>query len=154
MSRIAFDAETIKALAATAEQWGLTEIEMRDGDTHLRITRAAPVAAPAAAPATLAAAHPTAAPPASAPNVAMVDDAPPAGAVPSPMVGIAYLATEPGAAPFVTLGQTVTAGQTLLLIEAMKTFNQVKAPRAGTVSQILVATGQPVEYGQSLMVIA
>ena len=69
------------------------------------------------------------------------------------MVGIAYLAAEPGAAPFVTLGQTVTAGQTLLLIEAMKTFNQVKAPRAGTVTRILVAGGQPVEYGQPLVVI-
>ena len=70
------------------------------------------------------------------------------------MVGIAYLSAEPGAAPFITLGQAVAAGQTLLLIEAMKTFNQVKAPQAGTVTRILVTGGQPVEYGQPLVVIA
>jgi acetyl-CoA carboxylase biotin carboxyl carrier protein len=69
------------------------------------------------------------------------------------MVGIAYLAPEPGAAPFVAVGQTVTAGQTLMLIEAMKTFNQIKAPKSGTVTRVLVATGAPVEFGQPLMIV-
>ena len=69
------------------------------------------------------------------------------------MVGVVYLAPEPGAAPFVTVGQTVTAGQTLLLIEAMKTFNQIKAPKSGTVARILVASGTPVEYGEVLAVL-
>ena len=69
------------------------------------------------------------------------------------MVGIAYLAPEPGATPFITQGQTVAAGQTLLLIEAMKTFNQIKAPKAGTVARILVASGSPVEYGEPLLIL-
>lgn len=147
MSRINFDAATIEALAEAAAKWGLTEIEMRDGDTHLRISRAPAVVA-AAAP------QPIAALPLTAPAPPPTEEGPPEGAVPSPMVGIAYLAAEPGAAPFVALGQTVTQGQTLLLIEAMKTFNQVKAPRAGTVTRILVTGGQPVEYGQPLVVIS
>jgi len=148
MSRITFDAATIEALAAAAQHWGLTEIEMRDGDTHLRITRAPPVvvAAPAPVPASPLAATLVAA-------VEPVEEGPPEGAVPSPMVGIAYLAAEPGSPPFIALGQAVTQGQTLLLIEAMKTFNQVKAPKSGTITRILVASGQPVEYGQPLVVI-
>jgi acetyl-CoA carboxylase biotin carboxyl carrier protein len=75
------------------------------------------------------------------------------GAVLSPMVGIAYLAPEPNATPFIAPGQVVTAGQTLLLIEAMKTFNQIKAPRAGTVTRILVTPGAPVEYGEPLLLL-
>jgi acetyl-CoA carboxylase biotin carboxyl carrier protein len=75
------------------------------------------------------------------------------GAVLSPMVGIAYLAAEPGGTPFITLGQTVTAGQTLLLIEAMKTFNQIRAPKAGTVARILISSGAPVEYGEPLLIL-
>jgi acetyl-CoA carboxylase biotin carboxyl carrier protein len=75
------------------------------------------------------------------------------GAVTSPMVGVAYLALEPGAAPFVQVGAKVAQGQTLMLIEAMKTFNQIKAPRAGTVTRILIENGSPVEYGEPLMVI-
>jgi len=71
----------------------------------------------------------------------------------SPMVGVAYLSPEPGAAPYVTPGQGVSAGQTLLLIEAMKTFNQIKAPRAGTVTRVLIASGTPVEYDQPLLII-
>jgi acetyl-CoA carboxylase biotin carboxyl carrier protein len=73
------------------------------------------------------------------------------GAVTSPMVGVVYLASEPGAAPYITVGAQVAAGQTLLLIEAMKTFNQIKAPKAGTVTRILVASGAPVEYGEVLL---
>jgi acetyl-CoA carboxylase biotin carboxyl carrier protein len=75
------------------------------------------------------------------------------GAVISPMVGVAYLSPEPGSSPFVTVGQEVTAGQTLLLIEAMKTFNQIKAPKAGTVAAVLVQSGAPVEYGEVLIVL-
>ena len=75
------------------------------------------------------------------------------GAVSSPMVGVAYLYPEPGAAPFVTVGQTVSAGQTLLLIEAMKTFNQIKAPKSGTVTRILVTNSTPVEYGEALLIL-
>jgi acetyl-CoA carboxylase biotin carboxyl carrier protein len=101
-----------------------------------------PAAMPAAAP--VAAAAPAAAP---------ADDAKHAGAVLSPMVGVAYLASEPGAAPFITVGQTVAVGQTLLLIEAMKTYNQIRAQKAGTVMRILVETGQPVEYGQPLLIV-
>ncbi|EHL96505.1 Biotin-requiring enzyme, partial [Acetobacteraceae bacterium AT-5844] len=75
------------------------------------------------------------------------------GAITSPMVGVAYLAPEPGAAPFVTVGASVAAGQTVMLIEAMKTFNQIKAPKAGTVTRILVESGSPVEYGAPLLVV-
>jgi acetyl-CoA carboxylase biotin carboxyl carrier protein len=75
------------------------------------------------------------------------------GAITSPMVGVAYLAPEPGAAPYIVVGQTVAAGQTLLLIEAMKTFNQIKAPKAGTVSRIVATSGTPVEYGEVLIIL-
>ena len=85
--------------------------------------------------------------------LAEAEDAGHPGAVLSPMVGVAYLAPEPSAPPYVTLGQSVAAGQTVLLIEAMKTFNQIKAPRAGTVVRIMVGTGTPVEYGEPLMII-
>jgi acetyl-CoA carboxylase biotin carboxyl carrier protein len=152
MSSIPFDADTIQRLATILKESGLTELEMRDGEQHLRLKRDAAVLAappptlPTAAPVVVSHAPPSIAAPVDEPP-------PPAGAVTSPMVGIAYLAPEAGAAPYVTVGQTVTAGQTVLLIEAMKTFNQIKAPHAGTVTQILVASGAPVEYGQPLLVI-
>jgi acetyl-CoA carboxylase biotin carboxyl carrier protein len=103
-------------------------------------------AAPAPAAAALAAAPAPAAPAAEI-------DADHPGAVNSPMVGVAYLSSEPTAAPFVTLGSKVAQGQTLLLIEAMKTYNQIKAPRAGTVTRILVESGTPVEFGEPLMIV-
>ena len=87
------------------------------------------------------------------PRPTPIDPAKHPGAVTSPMVGTAYRAPEPGAKPFVEVGSTVTAGQTLLIIEAMKTMNQIPAPRAGTVTQILVEDGQPVEYGEPLLII-
>ena len=146
MSGIKFDPETIRALANILSDTGLTEIEIVEADSRIRLAR---VAAPVAAP-VIYAAPAVAAPAATAPAP---EPAGTANAVLSPMVGIAYLSAEPGAAPFVTPGQAVTAGQTVLLIEAMKTFNQIKAPRAGTVTGILVASGQPVEYDQPLMVI-
>ncbi len=145
MSRIQFDAEAIRALATILRDTGLTEIDMVDKDNRLRLVRApAPIFAAAPAP---VAVHD------AAPALAPAEAGPPAGAVPSPMVGVAYLSAEPGSAPFVVPGQVVTMGQTVLLIEAMKTFNQIKAPRAGTLSRILVTSGQPVEYDQPLFVI-
>ena len=150
MSRLPVDAEAIRALAGVLIETGLTEIEIAEGDSRIRVVRApavvqAAVAAPAYAAAAPAAATPEAAEPA--------DFARHPGAVKSPMVGIAYLSPEPGSAPFVGVGQPVVAGQTLMLIEAMKTFNQIKAPRAGTLTRILASTGVPVEYDEVLMVI-
>lgn len=156
MSGISFDPDAIRALAQILRDTDLNEIELSDqAGSKLRVARAAPVAAPvvqyAAAPAPApAAAAPVAA--AVAPVEAAVS-ASTAGAITSPMVGVAYLAPEPGAAPFITLGATVAAGQTVLLIEAMKTFNQIKAPKAGTVTRILIESGSPVEYGAPLLVI-
>ena len=154
MSGLSFDPAAIKALAQILRDTDLTEIELVEKDARIRVAReitvtAAPVTAmvPAAAPAAPAAQAPAAAPPPAA------GDKPHPGAVTSPMVGVAYLAPEPGAAAFVTQGQQVSAGQTLLLIEAMKTFNQIKAPKSGTVTRILVETGMPVEYGEPLLVI-
>jgi acetyl-CoA carboxylase biotin carboxyl carrier protein len=146
---VPFDAEAIRVLAGILTETGLTEIEIGDKEYRLRVARApAPVIATAAAPATQAA--PAPAPAAPAPPVS---DAAHPGAVASPMVGVVYLSAEPGMPPYVTIGQTVTAGQTLLLIEAMKTFNQIRAPRAGTVTKILVQSGVPVEFGEPLMII-
>lgn len=147
MSRIQFDPEAIRALATILRDTGLTEIEIVEADNRIRVVRAPSVAAVPVAPAAPVAV------PVALPAAVPADDAPPAGAVPSPMVGVAYLSAEPGAPPFVTPGQAVTAGQTVMLIEAMKTFNQIKAPRAGTVTRILVSSGEPVEYAQPLLVI-
>jgi acetyl-CoA carboxylase biotin carboxyl carrier protein len=148
MTGITFDAEAIRALADILVETGLTEIEISEKDSRIRVVRApAPIAA---MPTVALPAAPVVAPVAAVPDPAPKDHP---GAVLSPMVGIAYLAPEPGASPFVALGQTVSAGQTLLLIEAMKTFNQIKAPMAGRVTQILVQPGSPVEYGEPLMVI-
>ncbi len=148
MSSIQFDPEAIRSLANILRDVGLTEIEIVDADRRIRVVRAAPVAAPApaAAPAVAVVSAPE---PAASP----ADEVMPAGAVTSPMVGVAFLAPDPASPPFVALGQNVTAGQTVMLIEAMKTFNQIKAPQAGTVTRILVSSGQPVEYGQPLLVI-
>jgi len=153
MSRLPVDADAIRVLADILIDTGLTEIEIAEGDSRIRVVRApatiqAAVAAPLAA---MPAAHPQAAAAPAAPDASDFTKHP--GAVKSPMVGVAYLSPEPGAPSFVTVGQTVTAGQTLLLIEAMKTFNQIKAPRAGTLSRVLVNPGVPVEYGEVLMVI-
>jgi acetyl-CoA carboxylase biotin carboxyl carrier protein len=152
-----FDPETVRQLALILTETDLTEIEVESKDSRVRVVRAHP---PAAHPPVHAAVHHVAPPPpmhlAVAPpavEAAPADDAHHPGAVLSPMVGVAYLSPEPGAAPFVAAGQTVTAGQTVLLIEAMKTFNQIKAPKAGTVTRVLVASGAPVEYGQPLLII-
>ncbi|WP_135467698.1 acetyl-CoA carboxylase biotin carboxyl carrier protein [Crenalkalicoccus roseus] len=156
-SGIQFDPEAIRALAQILRDTDLTEIELVEKDSRIRVARTpAPVAAalPAVAAAPVPPAAEAAAPPAAlAPAVAEAVDAKHPGLVTSPMVGVAYLAPEPGAAPFVTVGSRVEQGQTLLLIEAMKTFNQIRSPRAGTVTRILIENGVPVEYGEPLMVV-
>ncbi|MGH7081024.1 MAG: acetyl-CoA carboxylase biotin carboxyl carrier protein [Acetobacteraceae bacterium] len=145
MSKPPFDAETIRALASLLVETGLTEIEVDEKGGRIRVARQAVFAAAPFA----AAASPAPAPPAEE----TIDAAAHPGAVKSPMVGIAYLASDPASQPFVTLGQAVAAGQTLLLVEAMKTFNQIKAPRAGKVTRILVQSGTPVEYDEPLMIL-
>lgn len=147
------DIELVRQLAAVLDETQLTEIEVEDGDRKVRVARkaapAAPMAyapAPAAAPAPLAAAPSVAEIGASAPAVA-------ANAVKSPMVGTVYLSAEPGAKPFVAIGQSVKAGDTLLIVEAMKVMNPILATAAGTVKQVLVENGQPVEFDQPLVVV-
>ncbi|ARQ03187.1 acetyl-CoA carboxylase, biotin carboxyl carrier protein [Pseudorhodoplanes sinuspersici] len=137
----------IRGLAKLLDETGLTDIEIERDGLRVKIGRAAravQVAAPAHVPA--------AAPAAIAP-IATNDPAKHPGAVPSPMVGTAYLAPSPGARPFVDIGQPVKAGDTLLIIEAMKTMNQIPATRSGIVTQILVEDGQPVEFGEALVII-
>jgi acetyl-CoA carboxylase biotin carboxyl carrier protein len=159
MSRLSFEPEDIRELAAILDETGLTEIEIAEKDRRIRIVRTAPATvamhqAPlAAAPAPTPAVTTAAAPARALPVTTAEPEADHPGAVASPMVGVAYLSSDPETPPFVTLGQRVEAGQTLLLIEAMKTFNQIKAPRAGTVSQIVVRTATPVEFGEILMII-
>jgi acetyl-CoA carboxylase biotin carboxyl carrier protein len=151
---LSFDPEALRVLAELINTTGLSEIELAEGDRKLRLARlVAPVNIPVAAPAVPAAVAP---PPPAAPAAEPAAKSDPArhpGVVKSPMVGVAYLSAEPGAAPYVAVGQAVEAGATLLLIEAMKTFNQIKAPKAGTVRQILVQAGAPVEYDEPLLII-
>lgn len=143
------DTDLVRELAAMLNDTGLSEIEVEDGERKIRVSRvmtavsapmmAAPAAAPTSAPA--AAAAP------SAPAIS-------ANAMKSPMVGTAYLSPEPDAAPFVSVGQQVKAGDTVLIIEAMKVMNPIVAATSGTVTEILVESGQPVEFDQPLLVIA
>ena len=154
MKSLPFDAEAVRALAGILADTGLTEIEVESKDGRIRVARTpAPVAANVAPVAAVAAEAATAGREAEVPETDEPDYAHHPGAVLSPMVGIIYLTPEPGAMPFVTVGATVASGQTLLLIEAMKTFNQIKATKAGTVTRILVASGTPVEYGQPLLIV-
>jgi len=142
------DTDLVRELAAMLNDTGLSEIEVEDGERKIRVSRtmtavsapmmAAPVAPPAAAPA------------AAAPSAPAIS----ANAMKSPMVGTAYLTPEPDAAPFVSVGQQVKAGDTVLIIEAMKVMNPIVAATSGTVTEILVQSGQPVEFDQPLLVIA
>jgi len=151
MSKESVDRDLIRDLADLLKNTDLTEIEVETDEVKIRVARQVSVAqVTVAAPAPVAAA-PVAAPVAVA--AAPAEAASSANAVPSPMVGTAYLAAEPGAAQFVTVGATVKEGQTILIIEAMKTMNQIPAPRSGTVTQILIEDGQPVEFGEPLLVI-
>ena len=152
---IPFDPAAVRELANILADTGLTEIEIEGKDGRIRVVRAAPqvMSAPAvtvpvvAAPAAAAAAAAAPAP------VVAADPAKHPGAILSPMVGVAYLSAEPSSPPFVNVGQSVAAGQTVMLIEAMKTFNQIKAHKSGTITRILVTAGHPVEYGEPLMII-
>ncbi len=148
------DHDLIRALAKLLDETGLTEIEVEQSDLRVRVSRQnagshfvsaspSPVPPPHAAPAPATLGTPG----------APLDPAKNPGAVLSPMVGTAYRAGEPGARPFVDIGSVVKAGDTLFIIEAMKTMNQIPAPRAGTVLKIMVEDGQPVEYGEPLMII-
>jgi len=140
----------IRELAELLNETGLTEIEIEKSGLKLRVARAGQSASYSVA-APVASAAPAREPELAA--IAVVDAAGHPGAVKSPMVGTAYRASEPGAANFVEVGTKVTEGQTLLIIEAMKTMNHIPAPRAGTVTQVLVEDNQPVEYGEPLVVI-
>ena len=148
------DIELVRQLAAVLDETNLTEIEVEDGDRKVRVARkvsAAPVAyAPPAAPmpAPVAAAAATAMPSDPAAITPAHENA-----VKSPMVGTAYLAAEPGAKPFIAVGQQVKAGDTLIIVEAMKVMNPIAAPHGGTVKAILIENGQPVEFDQPLVVV-
>ena len=141
------DSALIRELALLLDETSLTEIEIERAGLRLRVARNVSIAA--SMPANF---QPTAPAPAAAPLV-VADVAKHPGAVPSPMVGTAYLASEPGAKPFIEVGSKVAVGQTLLIIEAMKTMNQIPSTRAGTVTQILVEDGQPVEFGEPLVIV-
>ncbi len=146
------DTQLVRELAELLNDTGLSEIEVEDGDRKIKVSRT--MTAVAAAPMAVAAPAPVAAPasaPAAAPAAA--EAGPPANAVKSPMVGTAYLSPEPGAAPFAAVGDKVSAGDTLLIVEAMKVMNPIAAPHGGTVKAVLVESGQPVEFDQPLMVI-
>ena len=140
------DSDLVRTLAALLEETGLTEIEYAVGDRRIRVARTAAAAAPTVAVMTPAPAEAAAA----AAAVAPVDHP---GAVKAPMVGTAYIAPQPDQPPFVKLGDRVEEGHVLLIIEAMKVMNQIRAPKPGRVAEILIADGAPVEYGQVLMVV-
>lgn len=141
------DGAAVRQLAELLQETGLTEIEYEANGMRLRVARGTTqsVSAPIMVSAPVGA---------LAPVVAAAPDASHPGAVASPMVGTVYLSPDPNAPPFIKTGDTVRVGQTLLLVEAMKTFNEIKAHRAGTVAQILVESGKPVEFGEVLVVIA
>jgi acetyl-CoA carboxylase biotin carboxyl carrier protein len=148
------DVGLVSQLAELLDATRLTEIEVQDGDRRIRVARtvsmtAAPAQVLAGAPAPVAPA--AAAPVAAAPALASPADHP--GLVKSPMVGTVYLAAEPGAAPFIAIGKQVAAGETLLIVEAMKVMNPIIATKAGKVSQVLVENGQPVEFDQPLVIV-
>ena len=145
------DPALVRELAELLTENNLTEIEVEDGDRKIRVQRSLiAAAAPAPAIAAAPAAQPMMAPPMDA--EAPVGE-PEGESVRSPMVGTAYLASEPGAAPFVSVGDSVKAGDTLLIVEAMKVMNPITAPHGGVVKQVLVESGQPVEFDQPLVVL-
>ncbi|MBO6755518.1 MAG: acetyl-CoA carboxylase biotin carboxyl carrier protein [Roseibium sp.] len=152
-----FDTDLIRNLAVLLDETNLSEIELEQGDLRIRVARQlhieAPVAmaAPAPAPSQAAAATAPAAAPSGAANDA--DAGPHPGTIVSPMVGTAYLAPEPGARKFIEVGDKVTEGQTIVIIEAMKTMNHIPATKSGVVKQVLVEDAQPVEFGEPLIIV-
>lgn len=147
MAKFEVNEELVRKLADLLQETGLNEIEYEVNNHRIRVAKNAGVTAVAAPAASVAPAAPAAAAPAGGP------EAIPAGAITAPMVGTVYVAGEPGAPPFVKVGDEVREGQTLLIIEAMKVMNPLASPRAGTVKQIMISDGQPVEYGEPLLVI-
>lgn len=148
MAKTPFDSELVRSLAALLDETHLSEIELEVEGMRVRVARQITYGAalPAAAPAAAAPAAPIA-------TAAPADPSSHPGALKSPMVGVAYLAQEPGSSNFVSIGESVSEGQTLLLIEAMKTYNPIRAQKSGKVTAILVENGQPVEYGETLAII-
>jgi acetyl-CoA carboxylase biotin carboxyl carrier protein len=138
------DADAIRELAQLLKDTGLTEIEIDHNGARIRVSRGGVATGAAAAAASVAA----------APAAAVPSSGPPAGAVPSPMVGTVYLSPEPGKPAFIGVGKSVKEGDTLFIIEAMKTMNAITAPKGGMVTEIHVTDGTPVEFGQTLCVIA
>ena len=143
------DKDLIRELASLLDETGLTEIEWAEGDRTIRVARQSGTFIASTNAATIE----TTQAPAAPSHTATIDHANHPGAVLSPMVGTAYVAPEPGAAPFIQIGAKVTEGQTLLIIEAMKTMNPIPATKNGTIKQILVSDGAPVEYGETLIII-
>jgi acetyl-CoA carboxylase biotin carboxyl carrier protein len=148
-SKLAVDEDLIRQLAGLLDDTGLGEIEVQEGDSKIRVAKGGSTVV-ASAPAAVAPASPSSAP-AAPPTTEDVAAHP--GALTSPMVGVCYLASDPSSPPFCKVGDTVNEGDTILLIEAMKVFNPITAHKAGTVSQILVQDGKPVEFGEPLAVI-
>ena len=151
MSKLNVDTGLIEALAELLQRTGLTEIELAQGEARIRVVRE-----PAPVTGTVLPAAPN---PSSASRAPVAEtkgagaEAAPAGALQAPMVGTVYLTPEPGAQPFVAVGDEVREGQTLLIIEAMKVMNPIRAPRAGRLAKLLVGNGDPVEYGELLLII-
>jgi acetyl-CoA carboxylase biotin carboxyl carrier protein len=143
----AIDHDLIRELAKLLDETGLSEIEFERDGVRVRVGRAGAAAPAPSVP------LPSPAPAPAAATAAPLDPVKHPGVVTSPMVGTAYMGPEPGAPPFVDIGSKVVAGETLLIIEAMKTMNQIPAPRAGTVTQVLIEDGQPVEFGEPLMIV-
>jgi acetyl-CoA carboxylase biotin carboxyl carrier protein len=146
MPKIEIDDDVIRKLAELMSETGLTEIEVAEGDRSIRVSKGGTAVAAAMAPATTTVTV-------NAAPIALANLADHPGAVISPMVGTAYLQAEPGSPPYVSVGAKVRAGDTLLIIEAMKVMNPIKATSGGTVTQLLIDDGQPVEYGQVLLVV-
>jgi acetyl-CoA carboxylase biotin carboxyl carrier protein len=145
-AKLAADSELIRQLAALIDETGLTEIEIEHDGQRIRVARRGFAAVEVAQPV-------ASTPPVVPETPVIVDPSQHPGVITSPMVGTAYWASEPGARPFVEVGSHVKVGDTLLIIEAMKTMNQIPAPRAGIVTRILIEDGHPVEYGEPLMII-
>ncbi|MDB5364231.1 MAG: accB [Rhodospirillales bacterium] len=146
MPKIEIDDDVIRKLADLMGETGLTEIEVAEGDRSIRVSKGGTAVAAAMTPATTTVTV-------NAAPIAVANLADHPGAVISPMVGTAYLQAEPGSPPYVSLGAKIRAGDTLLIIEAMKVMNPIKATSGGTVTQLLIDDGQPVEYGQVLLVV-
>lgn len=149
-----FDTALIRDLAVLLDETNLTEIELEQGDTRIRVARQMSISAPVSMAAPAAAAPtPAEVAPVASPAAAPADTGPHPGTITSPMVGTAYLSPEPGAAAFIQVGDKVSEGQTILIVEAMKTMNNIPATKSGTVKQILVEDAQPVEFGEPLIIV-